>query len=128
MRSAVVLDETPEDRALIAVALRGSGFEVLEAATDEEALELAHGSAPALIIANPLLAGMDGDEFVLALRTDPVISETPIVFCAAAEDERDVWSLAEACDVAHILIKPCDPRAIARFVAEILGPDPYDKR
>ena len=66
MRSAVVLDDTPEDRAPFAVALRGSGFEVLEAETDEEALELAHRSAPALIIANPLLAGRDGDEFVLA--------------------------------------------------------------
>ena len=54
-----MLDDMPEDRALIATALRSEGFEVLEAATGEAALELAQSSAPDLIIANPLTAGMD---------------------------------------------------------------------
>ena len=124
-RSAVVLDDTPEDRALFATALRCEGFEVLEAATGEAALELAHSSAPDLIIANPLIAGMDGDEFALALRADPVTSETPVVFCALADDGREVWCLAEACDVSYILIKPCDAEDIVRLVGEILGGEPY---
>jgi CheY-like chemotaxis protein len=123
MRSAVVLD-TPEARASIVTALRNGGFEVLEAATGDEALELAHTRAPDLIFANPLLAGMDSDEFALVLRVDPVITKTPVVFCAETSDAREVWCLAEACDVSHILIKPCEPEDIARFVGEILGPEP----
>ena len=124
-RSAVVLDDMPEDSALIATALRCEGFEVLEAATGEAALELAHSSAPDLIIANPLIAGMDVDEFVLALRADPVISETPVVFCALADDGREVWCLADECDVSYILIKPCAAEDIVRFVGEIFGREPH---
>jgi CheY-like chemotaxis protein len=124
MRSAVVLDDTPEARAMIVTELCNEGFDVLEAATGEEALELAHSRAPDLIIANPLIAGMDSDEFALALGADPVITRTPVGFCAETRDAREVWCLAEACDVSHILIKPCEPDDIARFVGEILGPEP----
>ncbi|MDP9255911.1 MAG: response regulator [Actinomycetota bacterium] len=124
MRSAVVLDDTPRARAMIVAALRNGGFDVLEAATGEEALGLARSRAPDLIIANPLIAGMDSDEFALALSVDPVISEMPIVFCAEADDQREVWCLAEGCDVSHILITPCEPEDVVGFVGEILGPDP----
>ena len=123
MRSAVVLDDTPRARAMIVTALRNGGFDVLEAATGEEALVLAHSRAPDLIIANPLMAGMDSDEFALALSVDPVISKMPIVFCADADDQRDVWCLAEGCNVSHILITPCEPEDVVVFVGEILGPD-----
>jgi CheY-like chemotaxis protein len=119
-----VLDDTPEARALIVTALRSDGFEVIEAATGEEALELAHSCAPDLIFANPLIAGMDSDEFALALCVDPVITQTPVVFCTASEDAREVWCLAEACGVSHILIRPCQPEVVVRFAGEILGPEP----
>jgi CheY-like chemotaxis protein len=119
----VVLD-TAEARATIVTALRSGGFDVLEAATSDEALELAHSRAPDLIIANPLIAGMDSEEFALALSVDPVISRTPIVFCAATGHEREVWCLAEGCNVSHILIRPCEPEDVVRFVDEILGPEP----
>lgn len=120
----MVLDDTPEARAVIVTALRTGGFDVLEAATGEEALALARNYAPDLIVANPLIAGMDSDEFALGLSVDPVISKSAIVFCAVAADQRDVWCLAEGCNVSHILIRPCGPEDIIRFVGEILGPEP----
>ena len=109
---------------MIVMALRSEGFDVLEAATGEEALELARSRAPDLIIANPLTAGMDSDEFALALSVDPVISKTQIVFCAATDDEREVWCLAEGCNVSRILVTPCESDDVVRFVGEILGPEP----
>jgi hypothetical protein len=47
------------------------------------------------------------------------------VFCALADDGREVWCLAEACQVSYILIKPCDAEDIVRFVEEILGREPH---
>ena len=123
MRSAVVLD-TPEARAAIVTALRSGGFDVLETATVEEALEWAHRCGPDLIIANPLIDGIDTDEFTLALGVDPLIARMPVVFSASTDDARGVWCLAEACDVAHIMVKPCEPEEIIRFVGEILGSAP----
>jgi PAS domain S-box-containing protein len=124
IRSALVLDDTPADRDLIATVLRYAGFEVLEAATGEEALELARGRRPELIIADLVMPGMNGYEFARALRADELIRETPVVFCTATFDERHIRPLAEACGVSHILIKPCEPGEITRVVEEVLGSTP----
>jgi CheY-like chemotaxis protein len=124
MRSAVVLDDTPEARATIVTALRSSGFDVLEAATVEEALEWVHRCGPDLIIANPLIDGIDTDEFTLTLGVDPLIARTPVVFSASTDDAREVWCLAVACNVAYIMIKPSEPEEIIRFIGEILGSKP----
>lgn len=118
----MVLD-TPEARVMIVTALRDGGFDVLEAATGDEALGFARNRVPDLILANPLLAGIDSDDFVLSLSTDPLLRTTPIVFCAASADQRDVWCLAEGCNVSHILITPCEAADVVRFVGEILGPE-----
>jgi response regulator RpfG family c-di-GMP phosphodiesterase len=125
MRSVLVLDDPAEARAMIVTALRDGDFDVFEAATGEEALELAQSRVVDLIIANPLIAGMDSDEFALALGVNPVTAGTPVVFSAAADDAHQVWCLAEACNVSHILIKSWEPGSnVARFVGEILGAEP----
>lgn len=115
----MVLDDTPEGRAMIAAALDAAGFDVLDAATGEQALELAHSRAPDLLIADPLRAGMDSQDFALALSVDPGISKTSVVFCGEGGDARELRCLAESCGVSHVLIKPCDPGAIVRFLGEI---------
>ena len=120
----MVLDDSPGIRALIVTTLRDGGFEVFEAATGEEALELAHSRAPDLIVADPLRTGMDSDEFALSLGADPAIAKTRVVFSAAIGDAREVWGVAEAGGVSHILITPCAPAVIAHLVSEILAKEP----
>ena len=116
-----MLDDTPADRDLIATVLRYAGFDVFEAATGEEALELARSHRPDVIIADLLMPGMNGYEFTRALRSDELIRETPVVFCTATYDEREVSRLAVACGVAHILLKPFEPGELPRIMGEVLG-------
>jgi CheY-like chemotaxis protein len=122
--SVVVLYGTPEKRGMLVTALGDAGLEVLVAATGEEALELAHGDPPHLIIANPLSVGMDSDEFALALSTDPGIGKASVVFVGDTDDARAIHCIAESCDVSHVLIMPCSSEDIARFIADVLGPQP----
>lgn len=124
MTSAIVLDDTPADRDLIATVLRYAGFVVFEATSGEAALELARSERPDLIFADLLMPGMNGYEFTHALRRDELIREIPVVFCTATYDEREISSLAEACGVSHILVKPCEPEEIIRVVGEVLGSKP----
>jgi CheY-like chemotaxis protein len=62
---------------------------------------------------------MDGDEFALALRSDPVIRDTPVVFCGEARRERELWRLASACGTSHVLIKPCAPEDVLHVIGEL---------
>jgi CheY-like chemotaxis protein len=122
MSTVLVLDDRATERELLALVLGNVGHTVLGASTGEEALDLARAKAPALIIADLMMPGMNGYEFVRELRTDPAISWTCVVFWTASYDEAEVRKVAESCGVSHILIKPCEPEEIMRVVAEALEP------
>jgi two-component system chemotaxis response regulator CheY len=122
MSSALVLDGTPADRALMVTALRSAGVDVLEAARGDEALDLARNHPPDLIIADLSTPEMDRDDFALALRTDPELRETPIVFCGKSQYESELRRLASACGRSHVLIKPFAPAEILQLIAQLRSP------
>jgi response regulator RpfG family c-di-GMP phosphodiesterase len=123
-KAAVVLDGTPGGHTMLVTALVGAGFEVLEATTGEEALELAHRNGPHLIVANPLSVGMDSDEFALALSTDPGITKASVVFVGGTDDARAISCIAEACGVSHILIMPFSLEDIGRVLGDVVAAKP----
>jgi CheY-like chemotaxis protein len=123
MSSALVLDGTPAGRALMATVLRSAGVDVLEAARGDEALDLARDHRPDLIFADLGTPEMDDrDEFALALRTDPAIRETPVVFCGERGFESELRRLASACGASHVLIKPYAPEQILRLIGQLRSP------
>jgi len=124
MTTALVLDDRASDRDLIATVLRYAGFEVVETAGGEDALAQARRDRPDLVVADLLMPGMNGYEFVRALRADERTAQTPVIFCTAVYAAGEAERLAEACGVSHILMKPCEPGEIIRVVGEILGSTP----
>jgi PAS domain S-box-containing protein len=121
MTLVLVLDHRTTDREILATVLSYEGYDLLEASTGEEALELARASRPALIIANILTPTMDGYEFVRELGTDEATHNIPVIFCTATYGADEVRRLAEACGVSHTLVKPYEPDEILRVVAEELS-------
>jgi signal transduction histidine kinase len=118
--TVLVLDDRPEDRELMMTLLRYAGHDVLEAANGELALELAREQRPELIIADILMPGMNGYEFVRRVREDPEVGGTPIIFCTANYLEGEVRELAAACGVSRFISKPCTPEVVLATVGEAL--------
>jgi two-component system, sensor histidine kinase len=123
MSLILVLDDRATERELLSTVLGHLGHTVLQASTGEQALEIARANPPELIIADLMMSGMNGYEFVRELRADSTVGETKVVFCTAAYDEHEVRNLAESCGVSHTLIKPCEPDEIIRVVDEALALD-----
>ena len=98
-----------------------AGHTVVQAATGEGALDLVRTNQPELIVADLVMPGMNGYEFVRELRADPELRNIKVVFCTAAYDQGEVRSLAESCGVSHILVKPCEPEEIIGVVGEALS-------
>lgn len=65
--------------------LARAGYEVLSAEDAVEAGKLVLERRPDLIIADIHLPHMDGDEFVAALRADPELRDTPVIFLSVDE-------------------------------------------
>ena len=83
----LVVDDDPAVRTHLAEILRRRGYATLEAATGEEALELAGGSTtPALVVLDICLPGISGYEVCHALR-ERFGQDLPIIFVSAARTE-----------------------------------------
>lgn len=69
MRSRIlVVDDEANQRRTLAIGLRLEGFDVLEAADGEEALELLDGETPDLAIVDLMMPGINGLDLARRLR------------------------------------------------------------
>ena len=120
-RPTILLVEDYDDaRELYSTCLRSSGYEVIEAATGNDAVALARAAMPSLILMDLLLPGMDGWQATAELKSDPRLKHVPIVALTAhaLSDERERIARL-GCDA--FLAKPCLPPDLIRTVDRILG-------
>jgi signal transduction histidine kinase len=121
MASVLVVDDREADRALLSTLLTYAGHDVLEAASGEEALAVARGKLPDLIISAIVMLGMNGYEFARRLREDPRVAEIPLIFLTANYVREEIEELIKACGVSVVIEKPARPEEIGRAVEEMLG-------
>ncbi len=121
MSLILVLDDRPEDRALMSTLLGYVGHDVIEAASGDTALRLVSEHRPALIVTDILMPGMNGYEFVRRLREDSEVGGTPVIFNTANYVEGEVRELAAACRVSRFITKPSEPAIVLATVAEALS-------
>jgi two-component system KDP operon response regulator KdpE len=84
--SILVVDDEPQIRRVLRTTLSFRGYEITEAATGEEAVELARRLKPDLILLDVNLPGISGIETCKEIRRG---SETPIIMLTVRNAERD---------------------------------------
>ncbi len=66
-----VVDDTPQNVKLLEAVLTTRGYEVIPAASGEEALAKIASEQPDLVLLDIVMPGMDGYEVCRRLRADP---------------------------------------------------------
>ncbi len=100
----LVVDDEPLIRNFLRTGLRYEGFEIAEAESGDEALEIAASFRPDLVILDVMLPGMDGHEVCRRLRGDPKLG---ILMLTAKDEVHDrVIGLDMGAD--DYLVKPFD--------------------
>ena len=112
----LAIDDDPAARELVINALRPEGFDVVAAASGEEALRLAQADPPQLVICDLLMPEMDGYEVVERLQANEATRDATILILTAHElSSADRERLNGK--VAAVLAKSGDPRpALARWL------------
>jgi two-component system OmpR family response regulator len=87
MTRLLVVDDEDTVRGLLADALRFAGFEVVTAATGDEAVTGAEGDPPDLILLDVMLPGIDGFEVMRRLRARR--RAVPVLFLSARDAPAD---------------------------------------
>jgi len=81
----LVVDDDADTRAALARTLASEGCRVAEAADGRAALEALEPATPDLILLDLVMPGMDGFEFLDALRAEPRFAGVPVIVVTAAD-------------------------------------------
>jgi two-component system KDP operon response regulator KdpE len=112
----LVVDDEPQVRKFLRVTLQAENFNVLEAATAEEAITLVHTAAPELMILDLGLPGIDGRQVIRDVRMN---SDMPIlVLSGRTEDSEKIAALEGGAD--DYMTKPFSMRDLVRRVRAAL--------
>jgi two-component system OmpR family response regulator len=87
-RRVLVVDDDDSIRDLVTTALKFVGFEVAEASSGQEALNVAPRFAADLIVLDVMMPGLDGFEVCRRLRSDG--DATPVIFLTAKDESGDM--------------------------------------
>jgi two-component system OmpR family response regulator len=113
----LVVDDEPNIRELVQVALNFHGCAVTTGATGEEALQLADAYDPDLIVLDVLLPDIDGFEVCRQLRS--VANDVPVIFLTARDATVDtVTGLTIGGD--DYITKPFSVEALVARVRAVL--------
>ncbi len=84
MTKILAVDDVPQNLRLLEAVLAPNGFEVVTAATGEEALLKVLQDKPDLVLLDIMLPGIDGYEVCRRLRADPKTAFLPVVMVTAS--------------------------------------------
>lgn len=117
---ALVVDDEPDTRDLVALVLRRSGAQVTTAGSVVEALALLPELKPTIIISDIGMPNIDGYSFARRLRALPPEAggATPAIALTAYARELDRRE-AEAAGFQRHIAKPVTPAVLVAAVAEI---------
>ena len=120
MEKILVVDDNEQNRYMIEVLLKTNSYDVDLAANGNEALDKARLEAPALIISDILMPGMDGFSLCRAWMADDTLQQIPFIFYTATYiDPRDE-KLALELGADRFVVKPMDPDEFLSVVGDVL--------
>jgi CheY-like chemotaxis protein len=120
-KSVLIVDDQEDERAIQRTMLEHLGYEVTEASDGIAALEMVRSNLPDLVLLDIAMPRMDGLTVCRSLQDDPRTASTKVLFYTASPaaelDER-----VRAAGGKGVLIKPVDPREVAKAVRKLIGP------
>jgi two-component system phosphate regulon response regulator PhoB len=121
MKKVLIVDDQVEVRDLVEVTLRSGDYQVFQAESGEEAIEIARTEKTDLIIMDIMMpGGMDGFEATRALKNDPETKDCTIIILTAKGQKADREKGVDA-GADHYLVKPFSPLELIKKTEEVLG-------
>jgi PAS domain S-box-containing protein len=120
MARILVVDDNTENRYLMEVLLKGSGYEVSVTGNGKEALDSALADPPDLVISDLLMPVMDGFSLCHAWKSNDQLTEIPFIVYTATYTEQKDEDLALSLGADRFIVKPKDPEVLVEIIREVL--------
>jgi two-component system, chemotaxis family, chemotaxis protein CheY len=119
MQSILAVDDSASMRQMVAFTLKGAGYNVIEAADGQEALEKARVQQVDLVLTDQNMPRMDGITLVKQLRSMHTFAVTPMLILTT-ESSPEMKAKGKAAGATGWLVKPFDPAKLLDVVKRVI--------
>jgi two-component system chemotaxis response regulator CheY len=117
----MIVDDSVSLRQVVSIALKGAGYETLEASDGRDALNKLDGRKVHLIISDVNMPNMDGISFVKELKTNAAYRFTPVIMLTT-ESQETKMAEGKAAGAKAWVVKPFKPEQMLSAVAKLVLP------
>jgi len=117
-KTIMIVDDSSSIRQVVSIALKSSGYEVIEACDGRDALTKLDGTKVHLIISDVNMPNLDGIGLVKEVKQNPQYKFTPIMMLTTESGENMKQKGREAGAKAW-LVKPFQPPALLAAVSKL---------
>lgn len=119
MDFVLIVDDEPDNLAVLHDALDESGYTVFVAINGELALTRVRNNPPDIILLDALMPGIDGFEVCRRLKQDPATEHIPVIFMTGLTESEHVVAAFEAGGIDYITKPVRTSEAIARIATHL---------
>ncbi len=120
-KKILVADDETTIRVVARGLLTSAGYEVLEAADGDQALNLTHEERPDLIVLDLVMPKVAGYEIVQGIRGDPFVKDTPILILSGFIFTKEIHDSLQEHGVTDFMSKSQMMTSLVSRVQEILS-------
>ena len=120
-KTIMIVDDSASLRQVVCIALRGAGYDAIEARDGQDALNKLVGQKVHLIVSDVNMPNMDGISFVKAVKALPAYRVTPIVMLTT-ESQAEKKAQAQAAGAKAWVLKPFNPPQLLAVVQKLVLP------
>ncbi|MDP3979552.1 MAG: response regulator [Pseudomonas sp.] len=120
-KTVMVVDDSSSVRQVVSIALKGAGYEVIEASDGKDALVKLTGQKVHLMISDVNMPNMDGITFVKEVKKLANYKFTPIIMLTTESQEAKKQE-GQAAGAKAWVVKPFQPAQMLAAVAKLILP------
>ncbi len=120
-KTILIVDDSASLRQIVTIALKGAGYETLEASDGKDALTKLDGRKINLIISDVNMPNLDGIGLLKAIKLNPRYKFTPVIMLTTEAGEARKKEGQEAGAKAWV-VKPFQPAQMLAAVSKLVAP------
>lgn len=120
-KTIMIVDDSASLRQVVSIALKSSGYDVIEGCDGKDALSKLTGQKVHLIISDVNMPNMDGISFVKEVKKLPDYKFTPVIMLTTEAGE-DKKAAGQAAGAKAWVVKPFKPEQMISAVSKLILP------
>jgi two-component system, chemotaxis family, chemotaxis protein CheY len=118
-KTILIVDDSASLRQVVSIALKGAGYDVIEACDGKDGLTKLRGQKINLVISDVNMPNMDGITFVREMKKLPEFKFTPVIMLTT-EGQESKKQEGQAAGAKAWVVKPFQPTQMLAAVGKLV--------